>query len=191
MTEIPPGALTQTFRDAIKVAQALGIDYIDSLCIIQDKDSDDWSIESARVSEIYGNSYLNIAATNAQDGSQGLLQVGKKHRNNSFRAWEYTENGQARLSYHCVSARMYDHSMMQAPLMQRAWVVQERLLQTHCPFYSNQVFWECKQKTACEAFQTLYRSHSSPIEFLVASSVSNHCSYGNGKTLLSCIQNAV
>jgi hypothetical protein len=36
------------------------------------------------MSEASGNSYLNIAATNAQGSSQGFLQVGKKHRNNFF-----------------------------------------------------------------------------------------------------------
>jgi len=36
------------------------------------------------MSEASSNSYLKIAATNAQGGSQGLLQVGKKHRNNFF-----------------------------------------------------------------------------------------------------------
>ncbi|PQE20226.1 heterokaryon incompatibility protein [Rutstroemia sp. NJR-2017a BBW] len=149
--EIPSAALTQTFKDAIEVAQALGIDYIwiDSLCIIQDKDSDDWAVESAQMSDVYGNSYLNIAATCAPDGRHGLFQVDKEHRNMSFRAWTSDKSD----SYHCVSPNMYKKSMLEAPLMQRAWVVQERLLSSRTVhFTSTQVFWECDDKTLCEAY---------------------------------------
>jgi hypothetical protein len=151
--EIPSAALTQTFKDAIEVAQALGIDYIwiDSLCIIQDKDSDDWAVESAKMSNVYGNSYLNIAATSAPDGRYGLFQVGKEHRNMSFRAWT-SGKSKNRASYHCVPYNMYEKSMREAPLIQRAWVVQERLLSSRTVhFTSTQVFWECNRKTVCEA----------------------------------------
>jgi hypothetical protein len=55
---------------AIFIASKLGLEYlwIDSLCIIQD-DEDDWRQESALMSTVYGNSYLNIAAAGASDGS--------------------------------------------------------------------------------------------------------------------------
>jgi hypothetical protein len=149
--KIPSAALTQTFKDAIEVAQALGIDYIwiDSLCIIQDKNSDDWAVESAQMSDVYGNSHLNIAATSAPDGRYGLFQVGKEHRNTSFRAWT---SGKSK-SYHCVPPNMYMESMLDAPLMQRAWVVQERLLSRRTVhFTSTQVFWVCDRGTVCEAY---------------------------------------
>jgi hypothetical protein len=41
------------------------------LCIIQDSE-EDWLRESAQVSQIYSNSYCNLAATAAKDGS-GVL----------------------------------------------------------------------------------------------------------------------
>ncbi|PQE30002.1 heterokaryon incompatibility protein [Rutstroemia sp. NJR-2017a WRK4] len=149
--EMPPAALTQTFKDAIEVAQALGIDYIwiDSLCIIQDKDSDDWAVESAKMSDVYGNSHLNIAATSAPDCRHGLFQDGKEHRNTSFRAWTSRKSE----SYHCVPPDMYKKAMLEAPLIQRGWVVQERLLSSRTVhFTSTQVFWECNRGTACEAY---------------------------------------
>jgi hypothetical protein len=155
LVEIPVAALTQTFRDAIEVAQALGFDYIwiDTLCIIQDTDSDDWSIESARMSDVYGNPHLNIAATSASDGSHGLLEVGKEHRNKSFRAWAYSEDGKRQKAYHFVPFNFYRNSMSEAPLLQRAWVFQERLLAKRTAhFTSTQIFWECSHTTACEAF---------------------------------------
>jgi hypothetical protein len=95
-TRIPQEALPQSFKDAIEVARSLDIDYlwIDSLCIIQNNDSDDWAKEAAQMSSIYGGSYLNIAATSAVDGSKGFL--GNWHCFNSgFRAkisthsWRY------------------------------------------------------------------------------------------------------
>jgi hypothetical protein len=74
LVKIPYHRLPQTFKDAIRVAQALKIDYIwiDSLCIIQDSDID-WRRESSRMSEVYGNSYINIAASSATDPDQGCF----------------------------------------------------------------------------------------------------------------------
>lgn len=125
LAEIPYAALTQTFRDAIEVAQYFGINYIwiDSLCTIQD-DSNDWSIESVKMSDVYGNSHLNIEATSAPDGSHGLFQVGKENRNLSFHTRPFNA-GQREVSYHFVPNDMYGQPMLDAPLNKRGWVVQE------------------------------------------------------------------
>jgi hypothetical protein len=70
--EILWSSLPKTFRDAILVTMLLGKEHIwiDSICIIQpDNDDyyDDWRIESAKMSEIYQNSFLTIMATMARD----------------------------------------------------------------------------------------------------------------------------
>jgi len=72
--QIPDSALCKTFQDAIYVARYLKIDYIwiDSLCIIQD-DEEDWKKESVLMSDVYGGSYLNIAAAGANNGTQGCF----------------------------------------------------------------------------------------------------------------------
>jgi len=64
----------KTFADAFLVVNGLGIQFIwiDSLCIIQDSRGD-WLKESAMMGRVYGAAYLNIAATGAVDGSEGLL----------------------------------------------------------------------------------------------------------------------
>lgn len=51
---LPPQALSKTFREAIEIAFFLGFQYIwiDSLCIIQD-DSEDWAREAALMSTVY------------------------------------------------------------------------------------------------------------------------------------------
>jgi hypothetical protein len=66
--------LTKTFQQTIQVIRYLGLRYlwIDCLCIIQD-DKDDWAKESGLMASVYGGSALNIAATGARNGSEGLL----------------------------------------------------------------------------------------------------------------------
>ncbi|KAK6593605.1 heterokaryon incompatibility protein [Botrytis cinerea] len=72
--DIPMSSLSKTFQDAIKLALRFGFHYlwIDSLCIIQDN-GDDWLKESALMASIYGGSSLNISATGAQNGNEGLF----------------------------------------------------------------------------------------------------------------------
>ena len=71
---LPENELSQTFKDAISVTRSLGIKYIwiDSLCIIQNS-TQDWLEQSALMSNIYKYSYCNIAATAAEDDSQGCF----------------------------------------------------------------------------------------------------------------------
>jgi hypothetical protein len=61
---IPVEALPKTFKDAIYAAIELGLEYIwiDSLCIVQD-DIDDWKMESVKMSSVYGNSTISLAAS--------------------------------------------------------------------------------------------------------------------------------
>jgi hypothetical protein len=71
---IPLHSLCKTFQDAVLVTSLLGYKYlwIDSMCIIQDNE-DDWRKESALMSEVYSNAVVNLAATDAKDGSVGLF----------------------------------------------------------------------------------------------------------------------
>lgn len=67
--------LPRTFRDAVTVTREMRIRYlwIDCLCIIQG-DKDDWELESSRMADVYSNSYLNIAATKAEDCHGGIFK---------------------------------------------------------------------------------------------------------------------
>jgi hypothetical protein len=66
--------MPQTFRDAVTIARALGIQYIwiDSLCIIQD-DPQDWQAESSRMAQIYSNAYLTVIAAIGESCHDGFL----------------------------------------------------------------------------------------------------------------------
>ncbi|KAF8854964.1 HET-domain-containing protein [Acephala macrosclerotiorum] len=72
---IPTSALSKTFADAIEIVRSLQQRYlwIDSLCIIQDS-PEDWAFESSRMSDIYSNSTINIAAVAAETSEESCLR---------------------------------------------------------------------------------------------------------------------
>jgi hypothetical protein len=67
--------LPKTFRNAVRVAQNLGIQYlwINSLCIIQGN-QEDWKSEAKRMQDVYAGTYCTIAATSAVDSNAGFLE---------------------------------------------------------------------------------------------------------------------
>ncbi|KAI1427217.1 heterokaryon incompatibility protein-domain-containing protein [Xylaria sp. FL1777] len=73
--EIPFPLLPQTFRDAISIAEALGIRYlwIDSLCIVQD-DPLEWEVEAASMKDVYSGAILTIAASEASQSTEGCFK---------------------------------------------------------------------------------------------------------------------
>ena len=76
MKQIPVNELPQTYLDAIMVTRHLGVEYlwIDSLCIVQDS-IDDWQHECTQMSNVYKNSYCNIAALESIDSHGGLFSA--------------------------------------------------------------------------------------------------------------------
>lgn len=147
--------LPKTFQDAIRLTRALGIRYlwIDSLCIIQDRPKD-WFSESTRMCDIYTNSYLNISATAARDGSQGLFFPRSEVTARPLCidvAWTGDDAQPGR--YCLVDNDLWVREVDDAPLNQRGWVFQERYLASrNLSFGAKQLFWECSGLRACEAF---------------------------------------
>ncbi|CZR66419.1 uncharacterized protein PAC_16320 [Phialocephala subalpina] len=147
--------LPKTFQDAILITRILGIQYlwIDSLCIIQD-DPEDWLKESVTMSEVYGNSYVNIAASWAENSNGGCfyshdakvkrLQVNAKVRKDEKVYFQTLE---------VVPTDMVRKSISRSVLASRGWVLQERLLSPRTlHFTDSQLFWECDTQLACESF---------------------------------------
>lgn len=146
---IPSEALPKTFQDAIYVARYLGFQYlwIDSLCIMQDSDSD-WIRESGLMADIYGGATLNIAASSANDASEGCFFY--RHK-----SWRCRISAGVECFYDCVASRSL--SPFEVPLHRRAWVVQERYLSCRTlHFYKDQIFWECETNSKCETFPKGY-----------------------------------
>lgn len=146
--------LCKTFQDAIAITRRLGFEYIwiDSLCIIQD-DKEDWNHESTSMSQVYGNSSLNIAAASAWDGRDGCLFDRFPPYLSKFEM-ELQINGQNRwLTLFNEYQSWYDRLIYDQPLVTRAWALQERLLPLRTLHFSrSELYWECKSQSACESF---------------------------------------
>jgi hypothetical protein len=126
-------------------ARKLGIRclWIDSLCIIQD-DRDDWYREAANMRQIYQNIMLTLAATDSTDGSHGLFRSPPPPP----RGIELKGRGSAPPLYFArvASSRQLENS----PLLQLAWVYQERLLLPRILHFSpGELIWECNEGIDC------------------------------------------
>lgn len=146
---ISMAVLPENFRDAIIVTRVLGIRYlwIDSLCIIQDS-TEDWLQESAKMGEIYKNSLVTIAATNAKESTAGFL--GK--RQTEVRCDLQYEHMKLPV-YIRPRIEWYGFAEIVGPLNQRAWVLQERLLAPRIlHFGGQQIMWQCQTMTLAEGY---------------------------------------
>jgi hypothetical protein len=168
-SEVQWPQLSRTFQDAISIARELGVRYlwIDSLCIVQD-DKQDWERESARMAEIYSNSYLNLAATRSADGDGGCFSdrwasSGKsrfpvkiheiKHETGGRTISVYARRllSDAHIHFTDLEPPSAEDILNGAPLLSRAWVMQERFLTARTVhFHSTELVWECKENLLCE-----------------------------------------
>ncbi|KAI1409327.1 heterokaryon incompatibility protein-domain-containing protein [Hypoxylon sp. FL1857] len=150
--EIPFSHLTKTFQDAIIACRRLGIHYLwaDSLCIIQDSNQD-WEEQCVMMSQVYSNSYCNIAAAHARDGSFGCFArrdpatVQPLHVDLNW--------GHSPGAHYVVWTRYWTERVLETPLNMRAWVFQERTLAPRNLFFgATEAFFECLENRASEHF---------------------------------------
>jgi hypothetical protein len=161
---VPSEAICKTFEHAIYITRYMGLEYlwIDSLCIIQD-DNDDWIRESANMSSVYGGSSLNIAASCAPDGTFGCF-VGRGPAD-IWKILVRAKVGDEDRFFECLPPEMYRRGLTKMPLLQRGWVVQERILAPRMlHFTSTQVFWECFENVACEVFPEGFPEQRADVE---------------------------
>ena len=151
---IPIEKLCKTWKDAIFIAQHLGLEYIwiDALCIIQDSD-EDWRFEASTMCDVYLHSRINIAASAAIDGSKGCFVDRDITPIQRIRV-PLTVDDQLQY-FDIVCSRAATNGLEHSHLSSRAWVVQERFLARRTLHFSySQVFWECQDKIACETYPT-------------------------------------
>jgi hypothetical protein len=144
--------LSKTFQDAVTLTRKLKCQYIwiDSLCIMQDNLAD-WHWESAQMGEIYRNSFCNISASVAKDGAEGLFRSRNSFMNKSERLLLNDGHRTSRCPVWDTSAWFDNVERFSLNLQGR--VCQERFISpSNLHFGSNQLFWECKEFTACETF---------------------------------------
>jgi hypothetical protein len=145
--------LPPTWVDAISVTKSLGLRYlwIDALCILQDS-SEDWNKEAALMHRIYSNSFCNIAATGASHNEHGCFFDRSPTAVEPCHA-DVRWGGTEQFKHLLINQDYWLDGVADAPLNRRAWVVQERLLAPRVlHFGRHQVYWECQELEACEAF---------------------------------------
>jgi hypothetical protein len=147
-----------TFRDAIYVCEALGINclWIDALCILQDGDTDqeiqDKDKELKLMTQIYSNAAVTVIASKAKNAYDGFLS-------------ERPATGSTDLdSTFLSSIRFYDtytpillvpaRPTPNEPVDSRAWCLQERLMARRIiDIGSYQTRWECRESISDKSFQ--------------------------------------
>jgi len=161
--------LPKTFRDAILFASRLdkvGFIWIDSMCIIQPTESynsrskgsvSDWLEQSRQMDQIYQGSFLNISATAATDGDQGLFfsrrpeylwedEINVNYTGTNLFGSERTGSGDVDQLIRCtiIDLSFWNELVEEAAVNRRGWVLQERLMAPRVlHFCRDQIAWEC------------------------------------------------
>lgn len=144
-------SLAPNFQDAIFATWKLGMNYlwIDSLCIVQCCGKD-WEHEAGMMDKVYRHALLTFAAAASPNAYGGL-----------FASRDPDMVGSCQVTIQCgaegplkctmIHSDLWETEVRRAPLNQRAWVVQERLLAPRTLYFGkNQLFWECRELHACE-----------------------------------------
>ena len=157
--------LPKTFQDAVFITRDLGVRYlwIDSLCIVQDS-GEDWEREAARMSEVYANGYVMLAADGSENCHGGCFPQTAGLTQGSFSIAVEGPCGRNSKVY-CrltnvltddrgeVCHRLYDpqSGFRRNVLDTRGWTLQERILAPRIiHFGKSEIGWECAGKRACE-----------------------------------------
>ncbi|CAM1503337.1 Fc.00g081130.m01.CDS01 [Cosmosporella sp. VM-42] len=157
---------SQTFKEAINVTRRLGIPYlwIDSLCILQDKDDlSDWKMEAPKMSAVYNSATVTISAASSVDTAGGLFprKEDRKSRNDNFEVRIPRSSTESTNSVF-VRERFGDpfnigeavHSAVEVEiphLRSRGWVLQEDFLSPRIlHFRKEELAWTCSTYTRCE-----------------------------------------
>ena len=151
--EIKLSDLPKTFQHAVTLARFVRVRYlwIDSLCIIQDSDTD-WEFEATTMKDVYKHAFFTIAATGAATSDDGLYfdrDVDLAKAVTVPISWKGIPSDIYTICHRGLSWK----NISDAPLNKRAWVVQERLLSSRIlHFGREQIAWECQSLRACETF---------------------------------------
>lgn len=136
--------LPKTYEDAIVITRRLKIRYIwiDSLCIVQD-DEKDWQQESAKMASVYRNAHVTLAASASSDSHGGCIFL----RSPSLHIKSSAAKEEVLVRPYTQESR----SILQSPLNQRAWVLQENVLSRRTIYFAtDQLFWKCQTTRASE-----------------------------------------
>lgn len=161
---VPFQSLPRTFQDAIHICRRLGYRYlwIDSLCIIQD-DHDDWKHEAEIMAGVYSNCVFSLAALHGANSASGCSTsrdprsylpcklplarglYGMSFRPSTKHIERKTESDGLLEGFTTAYQPWEEKRILKAPLLNRGWVFQERLLPPRTIYFGAQgVYWECR-----------------------------------------------
>ncbi|PVH97461.1 HET-domain-containing protein, partial [Periconia macrospinosa] len=153
--DLPENVLHPTIREAITTTRKLGLPYlwVDALCIIQD-DAADWAREAARMSAVYENSILTIAAIDSPSADEGIY----RKRTHSPRPYNRDFPPNFPTGYFGYGHPFFVFSRKCRPrplgeLDTRGWCLQEQFLSPRILSYAGgELFWECSEMMASESY---------------------------------------
>jgi hypothetical protein len=124
------------------------------LTVIQQDDREDWEVEAAKMKTVYANAYLTIAAATSSDHGQGFLKprTSSKTIELELSDFEHAPDGivLARRDLHRYTERS-PFQMSPAPLFERGWIYQERLLSARVLYFEDsELLWDCRTDVFCE-----------------------------------------
>lgn len=106
------------------------------------------------MSAVYQHAICSVAATGALDSTKGLffkkdLYAVRPCKVQIPARQPPTESR----NIYIIDPEFWNYRLQKAPLILRAWVVQERLLAKRVlHFNRDQLYWECRERSACEMF---------------------------------------
>lgn len=133
------------YTDAIEIVRKLGLQYvwIDSLCIIQDSNSD-WNSESSKMDAYYNGAYLNIAASAASDSKMGIFSTANQGRAEYRSLGTLPCSSKTKHISGFLHLRRAGHMCLEDYLSRRAWVLQETILSNRMLSYdASKLRWNC------------------------------------------------
>lgn len=139
--------LPPMFKDAVAATRRLGLQYlwIDSICIIQG-DGGDFDEESKRMEDVFSNAFCVIAACSAEGQNERFLD----RRIDPRQCLTFGFEGQPAL-YLSRFNDDFERDVLESPLSQRGWVLQERVLARRTIHFTNgQTYFECGKGVRCE-----------------------------------------
>lgn len=145
-----------TVRDAILVARALDIPYIwiDALCMLQDKDTNEWNEQAPKMNEIYGGSVLTLVAASATTVKDGFLT--KRRLRYIPISLSDTPSGVAAEDESLPKVFLSpewapENDSTNGAWNSRGWTMQEGLLPNRLLYYtSSQSMWKCCEEERFE-----------------------------------------
>ncbi|OBT40849.1 hypothetical protein VE00_08622 [Pseudogymnoascus sp. WSF 3629] len=170
--------LPQTFRDAINITRELGLRYIwiDSLCIVQDS-PEDWTFEVNRMTDVYRNAYVTLAADMAHHSDAGLFVTDTCATNGPPQVRQFSQADDTGICHRILvrlnwpkpgkNRRLGDlendrscyASEAVSKLKSRAWALQENMLSTRTVHFTNaELIWECGNSYECSCGNPMYRN---------------------------------